>query len=865
MHYRYIHYNLEHGFIHNWLVAGPQTIPVELEKFTGGNLQKQIAQMYYEPESGITKTPVERGPLTKGLFQVGDYAGSWNYYSCCEDHLVDHSGVYPTPHYLRSWAYTQIASKAAQEVLLVLTTHGPADVWLNDQHIHRQEQFHTQQPGSVAFMALLVEGANKITVRFENVALRECAHAMALQVCNLTEVQPTHPPEPYPAKAGIHVRIPSLIQAISRRNTFEQVSATAYIPRDIYEGPGPIELHWPPDLEKSSAATVRLRSISGPTYAEADVDGTAGDKLFLGYPVQIPEGAYHITLMPLHWEVYEKNTRINREIPLWIMGLNRFSASPYGTYAERRQETFTSAARRKSLFAEIAKMAAGNWKAVEVSAILEVARNATSLDLLGLLGMLYRFSEHAEYPKELVQPLEECILGYPYNTLDYASRKGGWHPPFELSGSESQQILIHACKILAGQRYLKRKFTHSGKTGQWHRKNGELLALEWLRQHSATGFADWDSSESFADALTALSHLVDLAESESIWEMASVVMDKIFLTIAINSYQGVFGSTHGRTYAPYLKGGLLEPTSGITRLMWGMGIYNHHIAGPVSLACMEKYELPSIIHNIAVSQPEEMWSRERHAGNAGRVVNKVTYKTPNTMLCSAQDFYPGEKGHQEHIWQATLGVGATVFVNHPACSSENDARQPNFWAGNAILPRVAQWKDVLIGVYHLPQEDWMGFTHAYFPTYAFDEYVIRDSCAFARKGDGYLALKASQGINLIQRGLYAFRELRSHGQSNIWLCHLGRAVLDGDFSTFQEKILALPVKFAEQSVDCTTLRGEALSFGWQDPFLRDGQEQPLSGFMHYENPFTTAAYPCSQMEIQYGEDLMRLDFGNTVG
>jgi hypothetical protein len=296
--------------------------------------------------------------------------------------------------------------------------------------------------------------------------------------------------------------------------------------------------------------------------------------------------------------------------------------------------------------------------------------------------------------------------------------------------------------------------------------------------------------------------------------------------------------------------------------MWGMGIFNHHIAGPVSLACMEKYELPSIITNIAISKPEEMWSRERHAGNAGRVVNKVTYKTPDIMLCSAQDYYPSEKGRQEHIWQATLGAGATVFVNHPACSSENDARQPNFWAGNAILPRVAQWKDMLIAVYHLPEDDWMGFTHAYFPTYAFDEYVIRDGWAFARKGEGYLALKASQGFDLIQRGLYAFGELRSHGQDNIWLCQMGRAALDGDFSTFQGKVLALTVKFEEQSVNCTTLRGEALSFGWGDLFLRNGQEQPLSGFMHYENPFTTAGYPCSQMEIQYGEDLLRLDFGS---
>jgi len=478
---------------------------------------------------------------------------------------------------------------------------------------------------------------------------------------------------------------------------------------------------------------------------------------------------------------------------------------------------------------------------------LETTRNAKLSELLGILGMLYRFSHHPQFPKEILPLLNDCILNYLFGRN-------------ETSSSEADSILTNAAEILAGQCYPESIFLHSGKTGQWHRQNGEQLALEWLYQRGAVGFSDWDSNLSFADDLLALSHLIDMAETESVWDMAAVVMDKLFVTIAINSYRGAFGSTHGRTCASFVKGGLLEPTSGITRLMWGVGIFNHHIAGPVSLACMEKYEFPSIISDIALSMPEEMWGRERHAVSASRAVNKVTYKTPETMLCSAQDYYPGQRGRYEHIWQATLGSTATVFVTHPACSSENDARQPNFWAGNAILPRIAQWKDALIAVYQLPEDDWMGFTHAYFPAYAFDEYILRQGWAFARKGEGYLALTASQGLNFIKHGQSAFRELRSFGQNNIWLCHMGRAVLDGDFSSFQEKILALDVKFVDASVRFVTLRGEALSFGWQDPFSRDGSEQPLSGFDHYDNPYATSEYPSRQLEIRYGESILQLNF-----
>jgi len=126
------------------------------------------------------------------------------------------------------------------------------------------------------------------------------------------------------------------------------------------------------------------------------------------------------------------------------------------------------------------------------------------------------------------------------------------------------------------------------------------------------------------------------------------------------------------------------------------------------------------------------------------------------MLSSAQDYFPGEPGRAEHIWQATLGPDAVVFVNHPVCLSQKRAYQPNYWRGNGVLPRVAQWKDLLIALYRLPDDDWLGYTHAHFPIAALDEYALREGWAFARKGEGYLALKASQGFTLVKSGNSAY-------------------------------------------------------------------------------------------------------------
>jgi hypothetical protein len=308
-------------------------------------------------------------------------------------------------------------------------------------------------------------------------------------------------------------------------------------------------------------------------------------------------------------------------------------------------------------------------------------------------------------------------------------------------------------------------------------------------------------------------------------------------------------------------------------MLWGMGAFNTHVRGAVGLATAQ-YELPMVIYNIGTALPEELWNRERHAGELEQwcdlatgpwEVNKVTYKTPDYMLSSAQDYHPGESGVQQHIWQATLGPDAVVFVNHPPCVSLEGSHRPNFWHGNVVLPRVAQWKDVLVDVRKLPENDWMGFTHAYFPVAAFDAHAFRENeqghtWAFAQKGDGYLAITATQGLEFVTRGDSAYRDLRSYGAHNVWLCHMGRAALDGDFTAFQDKVLALDLAFEGLSVSSQTLRGQVLAFGWEGPLTLDGEEQALSGFKHYDSTYCVAEMPAKEMFITDGQQAMRLDF-----
>ena len=86
---------------------------------------------------------------------------------------------------------------------------------------------------------------------------------------------------------------------------------------------------------------------------------------------------------------------------------------------------------------------------------------------------------------------------------------------------------------------------------------------------------------------------------------------------------------------------------------------------------------------IAADRPEEIWAREGHVvawsgeGPEATRLGKVdiaTYKTPDVMLSSAQDYRPGEPGRAEHIWQATLGPRRGRVRQSPGLPEPEDGR-----------------------------------------------------------------------------------------------------------------------------------------------------------------------------------------------
>ena len=245
-------------------------------------------------------------------------------------------------------------------------------------------------------------------------------------------------------------------------------------------------------------------------------------------------------------------------------------------------------------------------------------------------------------------------------------------------------------------------------------------------------------------------------------------------------------------------------------------------------------------------------------------VNLYTYRTPDYMLSSAQDYRKGYGGYQQHIWQATLGPDAVSFTTHPG---RPQGPAPNYWAGSGVLPRVAQIKNVVIAAYR-PENFAMlqpaaieAVTHAWLPRDRFEETIERDGWVFARYGSGYLALLSEHPYEWHDLpGEDQGRELLVRQKNNFWLCEMGRSAVDGPFSSFIERILAAEVLFSGKAVKYTSPTQGRLQFGWNGSLRQEGRDIALNEYPRYASPYVQAPFPPQKIEISLGRHWLHLDW-----
>jgi hypothetical protein len=522
--------------------------------------------------------------------------------------------------------------------------------------------------------------------------------------------------------------------------------------------------------------------------------------------------------------------------------------------------------------------------------------------------------------------------------------------------TENHQILYASGAYLAGQLYPDETFTNSGHTGREKMALNRGRILRWMDLRFRSGFSEWLSHVYYDEDLTALLSLVDFCQEDEIRQRAAMIIDLLLLEMALNSQQGVFGSTHGRSYENTKKWASNEGTSDTTKLLFGTGVFSSFDnMSAVAFALSENYLLPAVIAAIANDRRRpEMVNRQRmglrlaeaerwglgfedfedgmvwlsleaythprtvrlvldmfdafgwwdnaffapfkkyqgllrvlrKSGLIGLVarlferdlcrntreqVNLYTYRTPDYMLSTAQDYRPGYGGDQQHIWQATLGPNAVCFTTHPP---KREGASPNYWTGSGNLPRAAQVKNVVMVIYKLSHApalyvpNRLFLTHAWLPRDQFDEVIEREGWIFARKGEGYLALCSQQPYHWQDEpGEDQGREILAPGDENIWLCELGRKAVDGNFQAFMARIGQAELKFEGLNVAYHSPSQGRLEFGWSRPLRQNGQTVNLGGYSRYDNPYVQAEFPAEKLDVHLGEHWLKLDWprGERVG
>ena len=93
------------------------------------------------------------------------------------------------------------------------------------------------------------------------------------------------------------------------------------------------------------------------------------------------------------------------------------------------------------------------------------------------------------------------------------------------------------------------------------------------------------------------------------------------------------------------------------------------------------------------------------------------------------------------MWYAALDGEASIFVTHPGSTSEEGDMRPGYWHGNGVMPALKQQHGILGGIYVIPDEHPIGYTHLYCPECRFDEVIHEENWIFLRKETGYLACR----------------------------------------------------------------------------------------------------------------------------
>jgi hypothetical protein len=792
--------------------------------------------------------PVTEGGLVTYIGPTGlAHSGTWQRVHTAADGLVDWSAFCFTPEYRLALAATVVEVDQAERRTLRLASTGPTMLFLDGRRIDESHTVSYMDPLEREVRVWLPSRTSTLVVASWQVAFRECRQVLRLQVDGLPVrvVIPSEGADEYASAVAE--------QVLDAVGVARWGSADPEVPLTGPEG-ALLRTSWADRPADASRVRVRagrtvVRLAGAPTADDDDV----------GSASMLATGE-----LTLRVSVDDDRAPVYRSFPVAILPA-RYRGAPEGDPAAWHRELLEHVAAMDGVAAaelarwELTGAAVTGGGLAGALDMVDGRADCADFEAVGLLNLWHRVPAPG-WTKGVRDRVHDALLGFKY-----------WIDQPGLDAmcyfTENHQLVWHTAETLAGEAFPDDTFTNSGWSGAKHAEHGRALAREWIERRLAGGFSEFDSNAYLAIDTLALVSLAEFADDAALAELAAGLADRVLFSLAANSWRGIHGAAHGRSYVQALRSSRLEETAPIMWLCFGVGALNDAVLPATVLATAQRYAVPAAVRAVARHTAGEWWGRQSYRGGyrfAHDLLDRpygsdtVVYRTPDVMLASAQDYRVGLPGLQEHIWGATLGPEAQVFVTHPPNASSSPSARPNAWTGNRILPRVRQQRDTLLALYPTA-----GRTHAWFPIAHLDEWVRRGVWTVGRVGDGYVALATNGGSEPVVSGPDAWQELLPAGVGTAWVCTVGQHASHGTFAEFVDS-LATP-QFGAERVRFASPRGPELELGWTGLFTVDGRPIDLDAdgrperWPQVDNPACVLRHGDDQMVISIDGSEHRID------
>lgn len=409
--------------------------------------------------------------------------------------------------------------------------------------------------------------------------------------------------------------------------------------------------------------------------------------------------------------------------------------------------------------------------------------------------------------------------------------------------SENHRIGFHVCEYLAGLLYPTDLFTCTQQNGMYHSLKGRMHLMEWLNQRCRMGFDEPHSDSYLPITMSAILVLREVLPMEEypLRNMVNILLDFMTFIYAVSCFDGVMATPRGRSYNKPLRSRMNSSINGSFWLMFGNAPANpNHLNQELAFSL---YVPPRGICELADDFTPATFTFKEGIMHFGKHNADFTIRrTPDYMIGGVRDHNVG--ACDMHFISAMIALrnDISIFISAPQNTAEGSGLRPDYWAGQAFMPRVLMGKRTLAAIWHNVNNPDIWITHCHFNVRKFDEVVIRDGWTFGRSGNGYVSIYSSKPHSFRKEGLYANRELVCDGNEVVWIAECGSAYENGSFEQFVEQIVAADIGLENDTFHFASPGSGLMIFGLEEGFTINGEDVPISDDLIH----------CPWLQSQYG-------------